>query len=1064
MKTICKLILFTIAFLVIASCEKREEIFGEQQVEITAMMECADSTRTSLSGLQNGNYYPLWSEEDEIAVFLRGDTQPVMFKLYSGAGTTEAKFMGAKDGADLTALYPYSSDVKMADGKILFSLPSVQKYVAGSFGEGCYPMLAKGGNGVLNFKNLCSVLKISLYGKGTVENITLTANDKNTFLSGKVTASYSYSVGLTSFTPKLAFSSGGSNAVKLECGSIVLASDKATDFYLVIPAQTYKGGLTVTIGTTVGNMVKSISKDLTFERSQLRELESFELKLDEDVDPSVSLQGEGTESSPFQISKLADLLLMQEAINSPSGRIVSASADVEVDARSAHYKLMADIDLSAVCGEGKGNWVPIGNYWENEERYFKGIFDGGGHTIKGLYIVSDESCQGLFGRVCGKLKNLSVDGVVAGGGKCGLICGYLMDNEISDCTVYGKVYWIEGDAWPRTFGGIVGTASSPTKISNCINYADVNGENVNAGGVAGESYGTIINCKNYGNVKVDGEINYAGGIVGDGSTGKIYSSFNGGKVSGNIAGGIAGYHRGYGVYNSCNYGEVEALEIVGGIVGMSNNEIDIDRAIKNCINVGTLKTNSASALVGAICGKNKFAVSNCYWLYDEASNTGIKQGLGENDGDAKCENVFALTAAQMRGEEDYNGVLFMSPKNIGYSNIMDALNVFSYYNTTWNGYRGIILNGWEKDRETGYPILKNERSEAPDEVERIFEVSVNEIAVSYGERTVGIVVKANMDYHISSLPDWITEITTKVVGGNGKNKEHMFTIAENTGPDDRLGAIEFCNEEQVRLSVAVTQISKPDWITKEFSHKSLAMRFTADWCGYCPRMAEAMAGAKKLLHEKLEVLSVHASGGLHAQASDKLAVQYKVSTFPTGYVDGREKITNYSDISQTISAIAAAVNHTETQYETLTGASWNSAISNNKVSLDLQVYFKESGSYKVTALLVEDNIIAYQYGVSGNYVHNDVVRGAFSNPLGDAVETFAGSVENFNYTMDVPDSWNKENLRIVVYIQKVGKDKLHYVNNSASAGVGKKQPLMFEKNDNSGTEDVLQDDDIPYKN
>lgn len=52
---------------------------------------------------------------------------------------------------------------------------------------------------------------------------------------------------------------------------------------------------------------------------------------------------------------------------------------------SAHYKLMADIDMAAfleeIDMEGEG-WEPIGT----EANPFTGSFDGNGKTITGLYI------------------------------------------------------------------------------------------------------------------------------------------------------------------------------------------------------------------------------------------------------------------------------------------------------------------------------------------------------------------------------------------------------------------------------------------------------------------------------------------------------------------------------------------------------------------------------------------------------------------------------------------------------------------------------------------------------
>ena len=54
--------------------------------------------------------------------------------------------------------------------------------------------------------------------------------------------------------------------------------------------------------------------------------------------------------------------------------------------------LTADIDLENQA------WTPIGPDFDHA---YTGAFDGGGHTIEGLYVSinSEETCAGLFGVV-----------------------------------------------------------------------------------------------------------------------------------------------------------------------------------------------------------------------------------------------------------------------------------------------------------------------------------------------------------------------------------------------------------------------------------------------------------------------------------------------------------------------------------------------------------------------------------------------------------------------------------------------------------------------------------------
>lgn len=274
MKTIYRTLMSLMTLVSIASCVK-VELSEERVVELTASMEYEAETRTSLSGLENGMYYPLWSAGDEIAVFVDDDLQPSKFALKSGEGTTVASFTGTQKGERYVALYPYDMAGTMSEGTLSLTLPQTQKYVPDSFGQNAFPMLAVGGSdGMLKFMNLCSVLKISLTGRAAIRNITLTSNDENTFMSGPATVVTDYTASTEDI---LAMSSESSRSVVLETKGLEIAEDAPADVFIVIPSQTYKGGFTIEVDTYTEKVTKTVSSDITFERSQIRAITNFEL-------------------------------------------------------------------------------------------------------------------------------------------------------------------------------------------------------------------------------------------------------------------------------------------------------------------------------------------------------------------------------------------------------------------------------------------------------------------------------------------------------------------------------------------------------------------------------------------------------------------------------------------------------------------------------------------------------------------------------------------------------------------------------------------------------------------
>ncbi|MEY8612398.1 T9SS type A sorting domain-containing protein, partial [Parabacteroides segnis] len=199
-----------------------------------------------------------------------------------------------------------------------------------------------------------------------------------------------------------------------------------------------------------------------------------------------------------------------------------------------YFALSTDIDLN---GE---EWTPIGNY----NNYFRGHFDGDGHTVKGLKVniqarqVSNDVYAGLFGYVLnGTLRNLGVwlapDGIVVSSSGnnpvyAGGLVGYIESFEatpaaIRNCYVEAEgngAIRITGDDYLRA-GGIAGETTSGNRtylITHCYATVDVeaesSGSNVEVGGIAG--YAENISYA-YATGKVEGRAHsdlYIGGICG----------------------------------------------------------------------------------------------------------------------------------------------------------------------------------------------------------------------------------------------------------------------------------------------------------------------------------------------------------------------------------------------------------------------------------------------------------------------------------------------------------------------------------------------------------------------
>ena len=187
--------------------------------------------------------------------------------------------------------------------------------------------------------------------------------------------------------------------------------------------------------------------------------------------------------------------------------------------------LDTDIDLT-----GK-DWTPIGTDYDNS---YKGTFDGGGHTITGLTVTTNDQFVGLFGYLnrAGTVKNVVMEGVQITsnqiyGGSIGGVVGYSW-GTIENCSVSGSV---SGTVY---VGGVVGVQIGGS-ITGCSSSATVKGM-VDVGGVAGQtnSSATLTACYATGNViiEINPKKNIAGGsLVGMNAGSSLLACYATGNVT-----------------------------------------------------------------------------------------------------------------------------------------------------------------------------------------------------------------------------------------------------------------------------------------------------------------------------------------------------------------------------------------------------------------------------------------------------------------------------------------------------------------------------------------------------
>jgi hypothetical protein len=239
--------------------------------------------------------------------------------------------------------------------------------------------------------------------------------------------------------------------------------------------------------------------------------------------PSILMNGDGSSSSPYEISTASDL------------------QSIKYD-KGANYTVVNDIDASGTVNWNNGQgFNPVGTFvYEQANSEFTGSFDGQNHTISNLSINRLDAV-GLFGRIGagGEVKNVGVINVNMTG-----------DNNV---------------------GGLVGYTYNGT-ISNSYSTGNVTGRE-DVGGLVGDNdkNGTISNSYSTGNVTGEEDV---GGLVGENDNGStISNSYSTGNVTGESddVGGLVGSNKGSNISNSYSTGNVTGVEEVGGLVGRNWN-------------------------------------------------------------------------------------------------------------------------------------------------------------------------------------------------------------------------------------------------------------------------------------------------------------------------------------------------------------------------------------------------------------------------------------------------------------------------------------------------------------
>lgn len=893
--------ILSLASLYLAVSCNEEEQHGQTVRTIMATIE-QSSTRTALDGPDaDGVYKTIWSSDDAIAVF-SGNNAASEFKLTSGANTNTAEFEGNAASDNMVAIYPYSIVKGRTGSTISVTLPEVQEYVSGNIPQGAYPMAAVSDGAVLPFYNLCSVLRLRMFGDLTVNSITFTPNDATVKTSGNAT--------VNAGDKMLTMSGDAKSTVRLNCANGVKLTRTSTDFLMVVPAQKYTGGFTITINTDQGAVVKAVKSDVTLSRSVLYPIKAFECKIEQSKDNIVF------EDANFKAYMVTNFDTNNDGEISYEEALNVTKIEVNTDNITSLAGIEYMQNLQYLSCEGSSKW---NSATRKVDIYGKlTSLDLSNNTKLSFLHVSYNPLISLDVDHNPKLQEL-----------------YCICNNLSSLNIRNNAKLQNLDCFRNNLSAL-NVSANPELINLSCGINNI----------------SSLDVKN--NTKLE--------------------------------------------YLECSSNNISSLDV--------RNNQKLEHLICGWNNLSSLDVSNNLKLLSLDCSSSNL------------STLSISNNL-------KLRALYCylnnLSTLQLSNNPEL-GVLWC------HSNNLSALDVS-------NNPKLQELN-CDNNKLSSLDVFNNPKLEM---------LYCNENILS------------SLDISNNTAMKYLYAMDNP-----------LATLFIHEGQTNSFTEIQIPSTTKI---VVKGSEEPEEWAGKEFWHKSLAMKFTATWCAPCATMASSFEKAMTLYPNKIEEINIHNDTDFPFDSYSGIASIFKVNSFPSVFVDLRKRVYNNDNAP---SLLVEAVKETESNYPTKTGISFTSTVTGNTLDLNMKLYIKEKGDYKVTAVLLEDGLVAAQNGAGNNFVHNHTARKAISDITGDVFSTTANNktVEK-NYSVTLPSSYNKDNLRILVYVLKqYGSQTIirtadygdYYVDNATSAAIGTTKDLIFADGSTyGGNEDTKDGGEITLK-
>lgn len=286
-----RIMLFVLAALTFAACTHVEDEFSFNRSDLTKTFTVGfenDATRIQLNDAGKS----VWNEGDAVSVFHKSEENlKAIFQGKSGDRSgiikIEKEATGGEFSENTVIVYPYNGEYSYnaAMSTLKTTLPATLNYLQGSYAVGENLMVALGdSDSTFTLKSVCGWLKVQLTGNGEkVKNLIVRGND-NEQISGAI------AVNIEDLDVTLSDSRMAAKELVLDCNYGAVLAAEATEFYIALPPQTFKKGITVEVNCKgYEPMTISTNSELTIERNHILPMAAKAFNAKKDEEDSTSL-------------------------------------------------------------------------------------------------------------------------------------------------------------------------------------------------------------------------------------------------------------------------------------------------------------------------------------------------------------------------------------------------------------------------------------------------------------------------------------------------------------------------------------------------------------------------------------------------------------------------------------------------------------------------------------------------------------------------------------------------------------------------------------------------------